>query len=122
VARLPFSLDGHGGRGDPVAEGEEPAGVPPLRDRPERGRLSPARLPELRGDYGRACASRLVVAGAGSRRMRMQMRGSQDRIASCTTTHWDGLIAVISPETSWVARWQRTCACPPPPALCRPWR
>lgn len=39
----------------------------------------------------------------------MQMKQSQDRVASCTTTHFDGVIAVIDPEASWVARWQRTC-------------
>ncbi|ETW84402.1 hypothetical protein HETIRDRAFT_123985 [Heterobasidion irregulare TC 32-1] len=38
----------------------------------------------------------------------MQMKGSPDRIQVCTTTYYDGIIAVIDPETSWVARWQRT--------------
>ncbi|KAG6888626.1 hypothetical protein C0995_006870 [Termitomyces sp. Mi166 len=38
----------------------------------------------------------------------MQMKGNSDRIASCTTTYFDGVIAVIDPEKSWVARWQRT--------------
>ncbi|EIN10146.1 transcription initiation protein spt4 [Punctularia strigosozonata HHB-11173 SS5] len=38
----------------------------------------------------------------------MQMRGSPDRISVCTTTYFDGVIAVIDPETSWVAKWQRT--------------
>lgn len=37
------------------------------------------------------------------------MRGAADRVQSCTTTHFDGVIAVIDPETSWVARWQRIC-------------
>ena len=37
------------------------------------------------------------------------MKGSPDRIAVCTTTYFDGIIAVIDPESSWVARWQRTC-------------
>ena len=36
------------------------------------------------------------------------MKGSPDRIQACTTTHFDGTIAVIDPEKSWVARWQRT--------------
>ena len=36
------------------------------------------------------------------------MKGSPDRIASCTTTQFDGVIAVIDPDQSWVARWQRT--------------
>lgn len=40
-----------------------------------------------------------------------QMKGYADRIQACTTTHFDGIIAVIDPETSWVARWQRTCEC-----------
>ncbi|VDC01125.1 unnamed protein product [Peniophora sp. CBMAI 1063] len=38
----------------------------------------------------------------------MQMRGSPDRIQVCTTTYFDGIIANIDPEKSWVARWQRT--------------
>lgn len=38
----------------------------------------------------------------------VQMKQSTDRVTSCTTTHFDGVIAVIDPEASWVARWQRT--------------
>ena len=38
------------------------------------------------------------------------MKGSPDRIQACTTTHFDGTIAVVDPEKSWVARWQRTSA------------
>ena len=38
----------------------------------------------------------------------MQMKGSPDRITSCTTTQFDGVISVIDPDNSWVARWQRT--------------
>jgi hypothetical protein len=38
------------------------------------------------------------------------MKGSPDRIQACTTTHFDGTIAVTDPEKSWVARWQRTSA------------
>ncbi|CCM03580.1 uncharacterized protein FIBRA_05717 [Fibroporia radiculosa] len=38
----------------------------------------------------------------------MQMKGYTDRIQACTTTHFDGVIGVIDPEQSWVARWQRT--------------
>ncbi|GBE78949.1 Transcription elongation factor spt4 [Sparassis crispa] len=37
----------------------------------------------------------------------MQMKGYPDRIQACTTTHFDGVVAIIEPETSWVARWQR---------------
>lgn len=39
----------------------------------------------------------------------MQMKQSSDRVLSCTTTHFEGVIAAIDPEASWVARWQRTC-------------
>jgi transcription elongation factor SPT4 len=38
------------------------------------------------------------------------MTNNSERIASCTTTYFDGVIAVVDPEASWVARWQRTCA------------
>jgi hypothetical protein len=36
------------------------------------------------------------------------MKGSADRITTCTTTQFDGVISVIDPDNSWVARWQRT--------------
>lgn len=38
-----------------------------------------------------------------------QLKGSEERVQTCTTHNFDGVIAVIDPETSWVARWQRTC-------------
>ncbi|PAV20571.1 transcription initiation Spt4 [Pyrrhoderma noxium] len=57
----------------------------------------------------------------------MQMKQSQDRVLTCTTTHFEGVIAVIDPESSWVARWQRTAkyvrgmyARPNRPRLIRP--
>ena len=34
------------------------------------------------------------------------MKGSQDRVAACTTTHFEGVIAIVDAE-SWVGRWQR---------------
>ncbi|KIJ32334.1 hypothetical protein M422DRAFT_52905 [Sphaerobolus stellatus SS14] len=38
----------------------------------------------------------------------LQLKSSPDRILSCTSGQFDGIIAVIDPENSWVARWQRT--------------
>jgi len=35
------------------------------------------------------------------------MRGSHERVAECTSTIYDGMIAMMEPEESWVARWQR---------------
>ncbi|ORX40645.1 transcription initiation protein spt4 [Kockovaella imperatae] len=37
----------------------------------------------------------------------LEMRGSADRVAECTSIQYDGMIAMIEPEESWVARWQR---------------
>lgn len=37
----------------------------------------------------------------------MQMQGSQDRVAECTTSNFDGMISMLRPEESWVAKWQR---------------
>lgn len=45
----------------------------------------------------------------------VQMKNSGDRVTACTTTYYDGVIAVIDPEKSWVAKWQRTCAFYAPP-------
>ncbi|KAK0206006.1 transcription initiation protein spt4 [Desarmillaria ectypa] len=38
----------------------------------------------------------------------LQLRDNPERIQSCTTQYFDGIIAVTDPEKSWVARWQRT--------------
>ncbi|KAG8851973.1 transcription elongation factor spt4 [Tulasnella sp. 330] len=38
----------------------------------------------------------------------LQLQDDSDRVASCTSAQFDGLIAMMDPEQSWVARWQRT--------------
>lgn len=35
------------------------------------------------------------------------MKGDKDRVLECTTSAYDGLIAMVKPEDSWVARYQR---------------
>ncbi|KDE07939.1 transcription elongation factor SPT4 [Microbotryum lychnidis-dioicae p1A1 Lamole] len=37
----------------------------------------------------------------------LEMKGSSDRVVECTTTKFDGAIALINPRESWVAKWQR---------------
>lgn len=38
---------------------------------------------------------------------KLEMRGDQDQVMNCTTAQFDGVIAMIRPEESWVAKWQR---------------
>jgi len=35
------------------------------------------------------------------------MKGNPDRVSSCTSPHFEGIISIVDPEASWVARWQR---------------
>ncbi|KAK6909529.1 transcription elongation factor SPT4 [Kwoniella sp. B9012] len=37
----------------------------------------------------------------------LEMRGSAERVAECTSVTYDGMIAMMEPSESWVARWQR---------------
>lgn len=37
----------------------------------------------------------------------LEMRGSQDTVADCTSQVFEGMITVTGEEGSWVARWQR---------------
>jgi len=46
---------------------------------------------------------------------RQQMQGSQDRVAECTTSNFDGMISMLRPDESWVAKWQRIGEFLPPP-------
>lgn len=36
----------------------------------------------------------------------LHLRGDRDRILDCTSTNFDGMIAMMDPADSWVARWQ----------------
>jgi transcription elongation factor SPT4 len=37
----------------------------------------------------------------------LQLRGSAERLSDCTSATFDGLVALMNPEKSWVAKWQR---------------
>ena len=37
----------------------------------------------------------------------LQLRGSTDTIAECTSQVFEGLITLANPKKSWVAKWQR---------------
>ncbi|KAI8335377.1 Spt4/RpoE2 zinc finger-domain-containing protein [Chlamydoabsidia padenii] len=37
----------------------------------------------------------------------LQMRGSTDRVLECTSSKFEGVISMMQPGSSWVARWQR---------------
>ncbi|XP_058805292.1 transcription elongation factor SPT4 [Phymastichus coffea] len=35
------------------------------------------------------------------------MKNNKDQVFDCTSSNFDGMIAVMSPEDSWVCKWQR---------------
>ncbi|XP_015357259.1 transcription elongation factor SPT4-A-like [Marmota marmota marmota] len=37
----------------------------------------------------------------------IQMKGNREVIYDCTSSSFDGIIAMMSPEDSWVSKWQR---------------
>ncbi|KAL7751651.1 transcription elongation factor spt4 [Sorochytrium milnesiophthora] len=37
----------------------------------------------------------------------LKMRGSSDRVLECTSQSYDGVIALMNPDRSWCAKWQR---------------
>ncbi|KAI9141293.1 transcription elongation factor SPT4-like protein [Paraphysoderma sedebokerense] len=37
----------------------------------------------------------------------LQLRGSQEKVMECTTSNFDGLVSLMNPNASWVAKWQR---------------
>jgi len=37
----------------------------------------------------------------------LRMRNNRENVYACTSTNFDGMIAVMSPEDSWVCKWQR---------------
>ncbi|GAA5823509.1 hypothetical protein JCM11251_000662 [Rhodosporidiobolus azoricus] len=63
----------------------------------------------------RACLMCSFVASAAEFRKEgcpncdqyLELKGDTDRILMCTTGQFDGVIALIEPKESWVAKWQR---------------
>ncbi|XP_012262126.1 transcription elongation factor SPT4 [Athalia rosae] len=37
----------------------------------------------------------------------LRMKNNKDNVFDCTSSNFDGMIAVMSPEDSWVCKWQR---------------
>ncbi|GMR54976.1 hypothetical protein PMAYCL1PPCAC_25171, partial [Pristionchus mayeri] len=37
----------------------------------------------------------------------LQMKGDPEKVEECTSQNFDGMIAAMSPEDSWVCKWQR---------------
>ncbi|XP_068203434.1 transcription elongation factor SPT4 [Palaemon carinicauda] len=41
----------------------------------------------------------------------LHMKNNRDQVFDCTSSNFDGFIALMSPEDSWVAKWQRINRC-----------
>jgi transcription elongation factor SPT4 len=37
----------------------------------------------------------------------IQMKNNRERVYECTSSNYEGMIALMHPEESWVAKWQR---------------
>ncbi|OCK95550.1 transcription initiation Spt4 [Cenococcum geophilum 1.58] len=51
--------------------------------------------------------ARFMTAGCPNCEPFLELAGSADAIAECTSQVFDGLITVAETKKSWVARWQR---------------
>ncbi|ESK93097.1 transcription elongation factor spt4 [Moniliophthora roreri MCA 2997] len=75
-----------------------------------------ASIPPPKSRHLRACLLCSVIQTSNDFRVKgcpnceeiLQLKDSPDRISTCTTVYFDGVIGVTDPENSWVAKWQRT--------------
>uniref|UniRef100_A0A8I6GH96 Transcription elongation factor SPT4 n=1 Tax=Rattus norvegicus TaxID=10116 RepID=A0A8I6GH96_RAT len=37
----------------------------------------------------------------------LQMKGNREMVYDCTSSSFDGIIVMMSPEDSWISKWQR---------------
>ncbi|XP_065339382.1 transcription elongation factor SPT4-A [Cloeon dipterum] len=81
-----------------------------MDDKQEILRTIPANLKQLR-----ACMSCSLIKSADQFEKDgcdncdtfLHMKGNKDAVIDCTSTNFDGMIAAMSNEDSWVCRWQR---------------
>ncbi len=43
----------------------------------------------------------------------LHMRSNVDAVMDCSSANFDGIVAIMRPEDSWVGRWQRVDKCIP---------
>uniref|UniRef100_A0A4W5QNF4 Transcription elongation factor SPT4 n=1 Tax=Hucho hucho TaxID=62062 RepID=A0A4W5QNF4_9TELE len=56
----------------------------------------------------RACLlCSLVTVNTNTMQSYLQMKGNREMVYECTSSSFDGVISQMSPEDSWVAKWQR---------------
>jgi len=53
------------------------------------------------------------VDGCPNCELILEMKGSTERVLECTTGTFDGAIAIVQPDESWVAKFQRLERCVP---------
>jgi transcription elongation factor SPT4 len=41
----------------------------------------------------------------------LRLKNNRDRVFDCTSANFDGMMAIMDPTESWVARWQRIDNC-----------
>ncbi|PWN92489.1 transcription initiation protein spt4 [Acaromyces ingoldii] len=63
-----------------------------------RACLSCAFVQRAREFFQRGCPNCEVI---------LQMSNDMERVIECTTSQFDGLIGLVQPKASWVAKWQR---------------
>lgn len=51
--------------------------------------------------------SKFVSAGCPNCEEFLEMRHSADTVQDCTSAVFEGMISLLDPQTSWVAKWQR---------------
>ncbi|XP_065912672.1 transcription elongation factor SPT4-A-like [Dysidea avara] len=52
-----------------------------------------------------------LAAGCDNCERWLELKGNREAISECTSHNFDGLISLMSPVDSWVARWQRIERC-----------
>ena len=51
--------------------------------------------------------SMFEAAGCDNCEEFMPMKGNRERVYDCTSSNFEGMIGLMQPEESWVAKWQR---------------
>ncbi|XP_009321896.1 PREDICTED: transcription elongation factor SPT4 [Pygoscelis adeliae] len=85
-----------------AAPAPAPAPAPPL---------GAARKWQEKAKTGRLCPPQTIdqfeYDGCDNCDAYLQMKGNREMVYDCTSSSFDGIIAMMSPEDSWVSKWQR---------------